>query len=603
MCNQSMNFAVNPVSEPTDKYIALQSSSTANQLAALNYELQCKNECLQHELEVARREKRKAIVDEKLAKVNDYDMIGVVTTYTDNSNNVDIFIQNFPWPLVFVIVVCTDWTLRKDYVVIMAGAKASNGCCFMIEKSKLGHSGLLQEMLQKNGAKFNPSIARNRRMRILERHFCSPETCNEKKFMLKALSGWDSNYRFHSRENSDVWEEALKKEHLPVYDKSFSRTLPEQGDLIQYIQAFRLIGDKRTRCILLLYPFLGLLGSLLQQQKYDSQNFYLNLIVDGDLPDRIIAAFFQIYNRSDLQLTESNLSEKEFRAKVERICDDLLLLDGRKNNGESDYISRKKRGCIDRVSNMVSNGKYLSNGNPIRFALITLTDEFRRGEHVINLLIDQESFDMEQHRKMIKKGVLDHILAGVVDYVESHQEDVKDVLIHDLAELEDERMIPFVFAEEILSQYFMSKGIDLFVNLNLPHGVDYTSLFDSEADDDESLIAQFIDIIRDEIRNCCRVELSTRAPYVENAVYYNKDYLDFPVDMLNKIFLYNHCYELLQRVLRILRSRGLLISDSLNSMVKKCQHGNVRKDYYRLPIHLFNRKGSINILSLMEEGD
>lgn len=113
--------------------------------------------------------------------------------------------------------------------------------------------------------------------------------------------------------------------------------------------------------------------------------------------------FFQIYNRSDLQLTESNLSEKEFRAKVERICDDLLLLDGRKNNGESDYISRKKRGCIDRVSNMVSNGKYLSNGNPIRFALITLTDEFRRGEHVINLLIDQESFDMEQHRKMIKK--------------------------------------------------------------------------------------------------------------------------------------------------------------------------------------------------------
>lgn len=584
----------------TDKDIAFQALRANTELSIANSQLISKNEVLQHQLAQAKRSKRREVVEDRLVKASNIDAIGVITTYTDGSQNIDVFILNFAWPLTYTPVVCNQWPLAKEYVIVCAGIQTSTGCCFMIEASKLGHSDLLYERLLQNGARFKATISRNRAKQLLSRHFCSPEAMTKNTFILAATSGWDQQCRFHSKETHEPWADSLKKEHLPIFEKSFPRSEPEQGDLNDFIQEFQNIKPWKTRLLLLFYLFFGLFSSLLQQF-YDPQSFYLNVMIDGHLSDREIAAFFQIYNRQKLQTTETVLTEKRLREVLERTCDDVLLLDGRSNDGETAYIRQKKNSCIDRVANMVCDKKFLSNGCPIRFALVTLTDEYRRGDHVINLLLNRSSFNMEHHRGLTNRHTMDRVLAGIVTFVEHHSDTVQKLLVHDLAELTDERVVPFVFTQKILSHYFASKGIDLFAALKLKKVVDYGALFDNELEDDDGLIHSFVKIVRAEIKNYRRVELESRAPYVQNAIYYDSNYLEFPVPMLSNLFYYNHRMDLLQRVLRILRKRNLLITDSTKSMVKKRQHENVRCDYYRMPISLFDQKGNISILSLIQE--
>lgn len=551
---------------------------------------------LERQNEALRRNRRKKVTSSSVMVEEKSGFICLLRSY-DNGDRVLIhFITNYPGPMKLYTITDQDFDLSNAYVLIVIGEQLG----IILERKKLPIGKYLYTTFLKAGIRFNDQIKDNDIQKALSNYFVS-QLQNAHEYKTNVCSGW-YDFSFWVKESylNFTFAEGAKT-GFPALQKSIENVSLTPERVSNYFSELRQFTNWRDRIIMLLYPFLGLLFTLLQGYS-KCQDFYLNLIAEDDFPSDLVASWFQIYNRDSLSVIEPPQTKKRFNEFLLTICDDVLLLDVRSYNGDDQYSKNKNEAFASRVAHIVNHRAPLENGKKLRAAVVLLSNKYRSG-NVINLKLPSAvaGIARDEHEQYLDLQCFESILSGLIVYIQNHVETVQQLLRkkRDM----DRRAEVFQTAMDIVEVFFRDEGLSLREELDLPENIDFTAFFAGEEDDDSTAVANFVEHLRGQMGNYIAHPKQPNAVFDVNSLYYDDEWVYFPRPLLRAMFQNLHRDQFLPQALLALREAGDLWTDAANLTVKKVQLGGVRTNFYVVRRKALNPIGYTDIIALTKEGE
>lgn len=551
---------------------------------------------LERQNEALRRSRRKKVSSVSIWNDKEDSVIYLCSHYDNGEITREQLITNCNGPMLLYTVKGLDLNLPKEYVNIVVGEQKQ----IILESKKLYNGKYLYNTFLAAGIHFNDKVKDSHIQKALSKYFVSLlENQYERKF--KVCSGWN-NFDFRVKEcrSSLAFGEGSEAD-FPFLKKSMEYVPLTIDRVSNYFSELRQFTSWRDRIIMLLYPFLGLLFTLLQKH-YKYQDFYLNLILEDDTPSDMVASWFQIYNRDSLSVIEPPQTKKRFNEFLLTICDDVLLLDVRSYNGDDQYSKNKNEAFANNVAQIVNNHGAFGDGKKLRAAVVLLSNKYRSG-NVINLKLPSavEGIARDKHEQYLNLQCFESILCGLIVYIQNHSEVMP--LLLEKKHSKDCRAELLQTAMDILEVFFRDIGYSLNDKLDFPENIDFTAFFADEEDDNSTATANFVEHLRGQMGNYIAYPKQPNAVFDVNSLYYDDEWVYFPCQMLRAMFQDLHRDQFLPQALLALREAGDLWTDAANLTVKKVQLSGVRTNFYVVRRKALNPIGYTDIIALTKEDE
>lgn len=381
---------------------------------------------------------------------------------------------------------------------------------------------------------------------------------------------------------------------LPVVRKNWPDEKASDTDFAYYIFMLKMFRDPQIRAVLLTFPFLSMLASIVEEKMPMP---CLNIVVEGR--SRFVLAYFlQTFERYKPIIYSAAQKPKEIEKVLGSVRDETVLISADVTGFMSAYVQQRMRANVESVVGVLHGDEIL--GEPflrkvtaggVIFSNFAIADS-----RVLTIYADEKDFDSElfQVASFEKKDLPGRIFAAFSEFVKRSFADLKSGLKkgnRDCINL-------FQMTFDLLESFFAERKINIRNSLNLE-----SFSFDSELfeDSEEDVSDVFRRIMRKEIQELVTVE-KRKADYADDGmVYYCDDFIWIPSNLLEKILRRNHLLAERKKIFSRLKERGELTTDS--GYTRKLQIAKVRFEAVQIRRDFFSAEGEIDIIDLGMEGE
>lgn len=435
------------------------------------------------------------------------------------------------------------------------------------------------------GVTFNPQIPKKEVSDALFEDLTSKIVFCKREMQLCALQGWYGK-RFHNYSQDRIaCEECLPP--LPLQKKTFPNHTPNMGRIEEYFSELRKISDMRARVIIALYPFAGILNSILQKQGINL-NFYINFIVDDMALKKKICWFLQIFSRENLEPISLDISDKQLKALLEEMNDEVLITDSCLP-GQSKYTQSKIGRNLEWVGNICS-GRTIWSGErklPLCAVLANISFDYVYGSNVLNIFLRQA----EWQNITMNPEIMEAVFCSFVSYVERHYDQV-------IQKIETEKrnfgceMFPIVL--KLVEGFWQEIKLDFCTELDVPRNFDVTNMLEEEQRE-EDFADISIKLIREAIKDQGIVS-KQKAKSCDNMVY-NDHYLWISTIFFKELLQSQNMARYEARFLAEMKGEEILITDK-EGYSRKLQIDGNRREFYQFSRERLSPAGLVDIVEL-----
>lgn len=541
---------------------------------------------LQLKLEEQEREKKRKETGHYLEK-GKRGQVQLVTCYDNATETGKTLISEAYGDIKVFKVNFIGYTTPRKYLLVWFGDQI-----VILDRNKVRNGKYIYEQLIVKKIPLNQTIKKNAITEALKEYFLPylDETNCENVMDIATCAGWDSAWNFRSERC--VWIRAFS-EPFPVLSKRFNEVKLQKHGIELYFDMLNRISAKEDRMVMMLYPIVGILHSLLDGTPTRLRTV-LNCIPSESDDSIWVAACLQVFNRDKLEAIDANMTLTERNQLLASSKDEVLLVNAQVSEYEDAYSKKKKKSNISSLSDLVRGKCSPADGATVKSAIAFISDDVMRG-NAMNLFL--EPFDEDFMEEFVESHAMEMVLSGVVHFVENHKYDVEQ-LIRKKRNLADKRLRPLAIAYDILAYFFAGEGITLQDEVQLPEIEELAKLFLDGCDSPEQQVETFIQVVRQGREEFSVYTKGYGGTFREDGVYCTKELVYFPKRVLTGLFERRHELKLMNQVLTHLRATGDLVTDAGSGTTKKLQVGNERVSVYCFKRDLFSRLGDSDFVDI-----
>ena len=551
------------------------------------------NRCLMEKVQPIDRKAKPKLVDRKLTIMTSGE-IAIVGIYDDKKYEIQTLLTEIkgPWK-VYRVEMEEDWQIPL-FVIHFEGT--DDWIVGEIPKIKKSY---FYNLLIQYGVHFDTKISRNAIGQVLYETFAGEVYMTNKSIHISALAGW-KNGRFQFRKNF-LLNDQFCVSKFPVMRKNFE-VLEFQKDTAQvYFQEMNCIKNLKNRFILIAYPFLASISSILAECEMPL-NFGINIIDLGDLDKRRVCGWLQIFNRDVCMPISCDMTEKKLHDLLCCIKDESLILDCIQNPDDSDYRNREKQRTVRKISHTILHGEILEGrlSQLVYAGVVLISDQFQQGKEIYNIYAMEKWVESNENRFRLNKA-MERILSDFMRYVENNMDEVKEIIMKD-RRYRDEKANMLEIGYEILSQYWIRKGVYFREMMGLKIKFDFDSFFDESSYDESEILDLFIMSFRRGVEEYYFIEKNMKKKR-ECAIYFTDDFLWIPVKIFDEILKHSGIKILKNRIMEQLKRSGSLKTDG-SGLSKRMMINGEREEAYQIEKNVFQtREGIMDIIELGRDID
>lgn len=449
----------------------------------------------------------------------------------------------------------------------------------------------------KHGVHFATGISNGERGNMLFEAFAESIEQTGNTLTISQLPGW-LNGKYINKDNF-AFRHCRYFAQTPVMKSSLTSTDGGLTSAVINSYSSNILKWKRwqDRCVVALYPFMGIMSSLLSEG-LGIRPFLLNVILIAPVDIHKICNYFKVLNRKRIELFNGSVSPRELTAKLSEIQDDIVLVDFRSPSNESSYEKCKRARNFQDIILKASEGN-ISTGADNSFGIVALSKKMSVDERVWDLRIDYETYSEECVEEGNKDlDALGIVFAEFIKYVEQNFTDVNGVIRRPTEyTLNLASLLAIVF--EITKAFWESKGCDLFMMADLPQITDWEEFVESRYDNDSDLEDAFVKAVRNGVKDTVFLHKS-EGIFFEKAIQYSEEFVWIPTAILREILEGQGLLNNMSEILLMLRESGALLTDAAG-MSRKLQVAGHRNEYYQFKADLFDQPGHISFIKLGKE--
>lgn len=330
-----------------------------------------------------RRKRRKSVVQEWMAEVND--TYSLICQYDDGTQGATILTVNLiPGTEIYRIQLEGLDKFPRYFGINFRQA----GVWIIGEEKKLSGKVLREEMI-KRGVIFNGQLTKSKIESALFQFF-APKIEKARLLKIPALAGWN-NQKFVTAETFP-FEETEGLKNLPVRFKHFDyvQNMPILTD--EYFTELKRIKDVKLRSLLMIYPISALLNTLIADEGIVC-NFYINFVILGDIECRQFANYLKIFNRNKEEMFCKNFDE------CVKSKDEILILNCFEDVGESEYKRRRKISRSIGMAEKIAKGElYTLDGCKVTSPVMIFSNSVIRSKRAVNIFIDEDFMENDEEQ-------------------------------------------------------------------------------------------------------------------------------------------------------------------------------------------------------------
>lgn len=418
----------------------------------------------------------------------------------------------------------------------------------------------------------------------------------ENQLSVPVFAGWNDGDFLHK--DNYMFRKTTEFPPLPVFEKEFKIAKFSENTPSIYFSEMQKISRWKDRLLIALYPFHGILSSILFEM-HCFTNISLNFVEVDPIDRRIVCSWLKIFNRSFLLPYTLNQKEGELRNLMKRSRDEILIFDAGDGGEMNDYFRRKiKKNLHLIIEGMKHQGAI---NEEMRFDSCYSCAFFSRErileEGVENILIDSEFYKNDQKNIFfVEYNVMESVLSDFVSYVKNNMEDVWNTIIKKTKEEgKNEQAISAIF--EIVDEYWSKKGVDFTEALKVPSNIVWREILSSKTYDEEEFLEIFISAVRKYIHNFYAIKKVRDGEFRHSSFFYSDDHIWIPTKILRLILTKEGLMPYMNDILLILREKKHLVTDK-NGFSKKLQLSGNSIETYQIERKFFNRSGLVDIVDL-----
>lgn len=586
-----MNYNIhNQTGQPNLPEIAMQQMiSLGNDLQNLSQTVIANNhymaDAVRMEIERSERERRKhrkKEVSSCLTAVSGY--FELIKHFDDGTESVVRFSLNLVTDFEIFRFQMSGVEAHQKY----AGVYFKTADFWLIEEIPQLSGKRIYEDLIKKGVLFNEQIPKSKIQDALYSFFASKI---EKAGVVRipALAGWFrkeflSAETFWFRENEGLLELPIRNKSFPNYEEKI--LCPEK-----YFEKIRNIADWKSRILIMLYLVGGMLSSLLWEAGIKPEIF-LNFVILKEMPMKRLRHYLQVFNR------KRQVVQAVCQNDVLKMKDEVVILDACSGYGESQYKRKQKIQTYLSIANGILNGEFITeDGFAISSPAVIFSDTIARKKRAINLFVDEEFFNTEDSWEKQGEDEIGVVLFHFAKYCEKNFDEIKKFLDMGKEANADTAWLCFVF--KIFREFWESYGIDMLEMAGLPESIDFHELLQGNLMFDDDLIADFVKIVRAEIKQWS-VQPKNNGKGNGMEVIYDDNFIWIPVKVLNQMLSQYGIGEQRYHFLEKLKDENFLITDEVG-LSRKFQVAGSRYETYQVRRDLFYIIGTVDIVELGKE--
>ena len=435
------------------------------------------------------------------------------------------------------------------------------------------------------GVTFNPQIPKKEVSDALFEDLTSKIVFCESEMQLCALQGWYGK-RFHNYSRDCIaCEDCLPP--LPLQKKTFPNHALNIGRIKEYFSELRKISDMRARVIIALYPFAGILNSILQKQEINC-SFYINFIVDDMALKKKICWFLQIFSRENLEPISLDISDKQLKTLLEGTNDEVLITDSCLP-GQTNYTQSKIGRNLEWVGNICS-GRIIWSGErklPLCAVLANISADYVYGSHVLNIFLRQA----EWQNITMNPEIIEGVFSSFVSYIECHYDQV-------IQKIETEKRNfgcgMFLIVLKLVEGFWQELKLDFYTGLDVPRNFDVANMLEEEPQEED-----FADIAIKLVREAVKVQgiaSKKKAKSCDNMVY-NDHYLWITTNFFKELLQSQSMARYEAHFLAEMKREGILITDK-EGYSRKLQIDGNRREFYQFSRERLSPAGLVDIVEL-----
>lgn len=567
--------------------------SVGYQVNAIGSQMKAEMNQMSRKIDLALRKERKSCVSHEVAIANSGE-IDLVAYYDDGTREITQFITNEVGPWAVYRLYLDDDRKKIAWGIFFSGT----GRWVICSKIKAKN---IYEQFVKAGIMFNPILAESTIGKILFETFAPQMLYSDHSMVISGHAGW---YRgeFFDRNNFPFryFEEF---ENSAVMMKEFTWVQPKDDTWDNYFKEMRNIRSWKERLMVCLFPYAGILASLLQNEGI-SLGVAINIVLPEYFPGEVICNWFQIFNRRCLVPYNCDTTEREFKEMLYNSKDEVIIADFRTSEYDSDYQSNKMRRMQMKVVEIVTGRKNLpgAEGKRTCVGLVTLSESLCSHNDVYNLIIDNETCTEKyiDHLTVIKEETVDAVFSSFILFVRSGWNNVlKQIKKMRQEKKENNHVIVMSIVIEIVKDFWANEGTDFVKSIGIPSDVNFAKIFCQNCFEADEMVEQFVKVVRKEAGNYYFVKKASRI-VSEVAIIYNDEFVWISPKILKEMLERHGMLKYLKSLLLQLKERGVLKTDT-EGLTRKLQVAGRRKEYYQFYLSTFNPIGLPDITSLGKE--
>lgn len=542
----------------------------------------------------SRKRRKKQIGQNLIVSENSY--LAIKRSFDDDSSDY-IQISNILTGKVSVYKLIFSGNNSRNYFAILF--KNENICITGI-KEKLSPKYIFERFIMTLGP-FLQGVSKTIIANSLFEYFAPKIEHTDQKIIFPSLAGWDANGDFFHADNF-IFRGNTEFSGLPVLKKTFENAKLTQHIIDIYFQELNNIFDEENRLLIALCPFQGIMNSIFYGMGQHA-NLSVNFIDADPISQKAICTFVKIFNRKNFIPITMNLSDKELSEVLSTSNDEVVICDARYLDYTSAYQKNKIKSNVKRVINATNGCRsttYENEGVP-NFSCVLFSDERILEYGVKNIFVSSDFFREKPSTFMfLENKVMEALFSSFVSYVRTNLEKIWKIMMEEKDTKGDiQQTAETVY--EILTLYWEEKGICFPEKLSLSTPPEWEKVITDEIYDDEDVLGIFIEIFRQGMRKIYAIEKKRNAQYQPSALYYSKDYLWIPTEILREILAKGKMPTKLNSLLQMLKERGELITDN-SGFSRKIQISGNGMESYQIRRNFFNSPGIMEVIDLAKGG-
>lgn len=462
-------------------------------------------------------------------------------------------------------------------------------------KRKLKPSRLFESFVESAG-EFLPGVSHALIGNLLYDHFANQIIQAENCFTVTVHAGWN-NGKFLHRDNF-LFRKNKDFSNLPVMKKRFSELPLKREHIHIYFEELRNIYDWKNRIIIALYPFVGILASVVNSFGCPV-NFCINFVeMNADLRKRI-CSWLKVFGRDYLGTNSLDINKSDLEKMLYESNDEVLIFDANYTELDSIYAKNKiKNNVIKIIRTMKKQGNYgREKRNETSFACVFFSEGKILEEGVINIWADHNLCQNRMHNlKFLESKTMEAILSDFVCYVTKNLEEIWGKIIRKGNEDEEKyRLLVAVYA--IYRHYWEAKGVEIWKVLKLPESICWNQVTGDFTCDENEILEEFVVAVRKNISKYYAVEKKKMAPYRQDAVYFSDDFIWIPTKIFYEILEGEGIQSYHNEIILLLKETGKLLTDNFGYSRKILISKN-QFEAYQIKISIFDEMGKVRLLDL-----